>query len=201
MPTAYTEALYDREDQSFEDFLLNCARAMGACIMQRDDPMCVAPKKVEPSDYHIRRIAETIEELERLKAMPIDEAEEEARIEREAALREREEHDKNALDLLGRYHRMLSAVKEWKPPTPDHIGLQEFMIEQLETSINFVCSTGDWSKIPPIVSGEEWRSNQIKKMLRSLDYNTRENLREIERTDGRNRWIEELYVSIGRSSI
>ena len=197
MPTGYTAALYEGEDQSFEDFILNCARAMGACIMQRDDPMSEPPKKVEPSDYHVKRIAETTEELERLKAMSTSEATEKARTEREAALEEREEHDKKALDLLGRYRRMLSAVNKWKPPTTDHAGLKKFMIEQLETSINFDCATGDWPKIPPVMSGERWRGNRIEKMLRDLDYNTRENLKEIERADDRNHWIEALYASIG----
>ena len=51
------------------------------------------------------------------------------------------------------------------------------------------------------MSGEEWRQKQIEQALQDIDYHTRKNLKEIEQTDGRNRWIESLYISIEKPSI
>lgn len=196
MPTGYTDKLYRDESQTFTEFALRCARGMGACIMQRDDPCDIPPRKQKASDYNQRRLVEARNELERLSEMTPQQANEEASAERETKLKERERHNREALELLARYQQMMIAVEHWDPPSTDHVGMKEFMIEQLQTSINFDCSTGDWPKIPPVMSGEEWRQAQIQKVLHDIDYHTRENLKEIKRTESRNRWIQQLYDSL-----
>ena len=42
MPTGYTYDLYDGKDIEFPDFVMKCARAFGALIEIRDDPMDAA---------------------------------------------------------------------------------------------------------------------------------------------------------------
>ena len=42
MPTGYTDKIVN--DQSFEDFLLGCARAFGACVHQYDEAMNEKPR-------------------------------------------------------------------------------------------------------------------------------------------------------------
>ena len=200
MPTGYTTAIYEGKEQSVEDFILRCARAMGACIMQRDDPFDDPPKKQYPCDYNAKRLIEAKQELDRLQAMSESQINEEARKERKDKIDERIKHDKIALELRGRYQNMLYAVEGWQPPTPDHKGLKEFMIEQLKTSINFDCSTG-WPEIPPVITAEEWRQKKIQQTIRDIAYHTKENQKEIERTKGRNRWISQLYVSLGREPL
>ncbi len=44
MPSGYTENIYYGKKVAFKDFALGCARAFGACVMQRDDPADVKPK-------------------------------------------------------------------------------------------------------------------------------------------------------------
>jgi len=40
MPTGYTAEIYEGEKEvTFEKFALTCARAFGACITIRDEPM------------------------------------------------------------------------------------------------------------------------------------------------------------------
>jgi len=46
MPTGYTAKLCEGE-QSFGEFALGCARAFGACVMQREDSMDDLPKARE----------------------------------------------------------------------------------------------------------------------------------------------------------
>jgi hypothetical protein len=44
MPTGYTAPVQSGEIVELEDFILLCARAFGACVMQRDEPMKSLPK-------------------------------------------------------------------------------------------------------------------------------------------------------------
>ena len=74
MPSAYTAAVSDGID--FKTFVLRCARAMGACVSMRDDPLDVPiPERFEPSDYHVRKTLEAEAQLETLRAMSPAEAE------------------------------------------------------------------------------------------------------------------------------
>lgn len=47
MPSCYTSDIADGKDVSFNDFVLKCARAFGACIEQRDDNANDKPKLIE----------------------------------------------------------------------------------------------------------------------------------------------------------
>jgi len=73
MPTGYTAKLME-SGQTFQDFVMQCARAFGACVMMRDDPMdAPIPERFEPSDYNVKRLAEAKAELVKLQAMTNDE--------------------------------------------------------------------------------------------------------------------------------
>jgi len=41
MPSGFTSDIYDGKKITFKDFTLKCARAFGACIHLRDDPITV----------------------------------------------------------------------------------------------------------------------------------------------------------------
>ena len=60
MPSGYTENIYYGKEVAFKDFALGCARAFGACVMQRDDPADEKPKIMPEESYHT-------EELKKLK--------------------------------------------------------------------------------------------------------------------------------------
>lgn len=54
MPTGYTAAVEDGTITEFDDFAWQCARAFGALIMMRDDPMSAPiPQKFEPTAEHV----------------------------------------------------------------------------------------------------------------------------------------------------
>jgi hypothetical protein len=170
---------------------------MGACIMQRDDPLKDLPKLQEPSCYHELELEKAKIRLQKLKGMSISHALDEARMEREEALKRREDYNNKALESLKRYKAMLSKVEQWTPPTPEHIGFKNFMIEQLKKSIEWDCSTDGFPHIPPVISGEQWRQEQIESALRDIAYHTKHHMLDVEQTQGRNRWILALYDSLG----
>ena len=58
MPSGYTENIYYGKEVTFKDFALGCARAFGACVMQRDDPADVKPKIMPEESYHTEKLKE-----------------------------------------------------------------------------------------------------------------------------------------------
>ena len=65
MPTGYTASVADGRVTEFAPFALQCARAMGALIMMRDEPHdAPIPERFEASDYYSKSLAEARERLE-----------------------------------------------------------------------------------------------------------------------------------------
>ena len=100
--------------------------------------------------------------------------------------------------LMGQYRDMLREVKLWQPPTPDHEEFKKFMIQQIENSIEFDGMEDYYSKhLPQKLTGEEWLTKRRKEIQQDIDYHTKENDAEIERTNQRNKWIADLRDSLG----
>uniref|UniRef100_A0A6H1Z8N4 Uncharacterized protein n=1 Tax=viral metagenome TaxID=1070528 RepID=A0A6H1Z8N4_9ZZZZ len=196
MPTGYTGPIKD--SIGFKDFVMLCARAMGACVMMRDEPITVkVPERFEPSKYSEERAKEAQQEIDEVKGMSDDVAEEKAK----------EDYDKRIgyiasviserTDLLQKYTNMLRMVKVWQPPTEDHIGLKDFMIEQIESSIKFDCDTSYYLEKHPIwLSGRQWKEQRLAELYRNLDSYLVENIKEINRTEARNIWLKQLRESL-----
>lgn len=198
MPTGYTSKIYEGKDTSFKEFVLGCAKAFGALITMRDEPSSTPiPEEFKPDTYHKERISETEKKLENLKSMTLAECEIEVQKEFDKSMKEKEERIREALQLKARYEDMLNKVNLWEPPTKDHEGLKKFMIEQLQSSIKFDCSTDYFNEMKPKkLTGEHWKTNKINQALKDLIYYTKENSEEIERVNNRNKWIKELRGSL-----
>lgn len=197
MPTGYTAAISD--GVSLRQFILSCARGMGACIMQRDDPMSDLPKKREPEDYHAKQIAKANNRLVETKAMSEEVAQKKANEEYDAEIKSIEDSILKNNKLRRQYETMLSQVNSWVPPTSEHFGLKEFMVSQITESMQFDCGGSYYSDMlkklkPP--SGVEWKNKEIQDALKDLDYHTREHNAEVARCTSQNKWIDALYESL-----
>lgn len=134
MPTGYTAKI--TEGQTFEEFVLQSARAMGALIMMRDDPAdAPIPDEFKPSNHHIEGLQRAKERLAVLDAMSPKEAKAAADAAFEKQSKEVAERLARVREERAAYDAMLARVREWNPPTPDHVGFKDFMIEQIESSI------------------------------------------------------------------
>jgi len=193
MPTGYTAKLYEGEDQSVRDFILSCARAFGATIMQRDDDPNDPPKPREISTHYEDSLREATKALDVALAWTDEEAGRLATAEDRKDLAYWRESEKKSADRRVRYEAMLTAVTAWVPPTSEHNGLKTFMVEQITGSIKWDCSTCD---APTCPTGAEYRELTIKARSRDVTYYTEERQKEIERVDGANAWITALYDSL-----
>lgn len=200
MPTGYTAAIAD--DITFNDFVMNCSRAMGALILMRDEPSnAPIPERFEPTDYHAKKIEAAKAKL--LELQGLSEAETIAAA--QAAFDEETEARDSAMrkndSLREKYTAMLGQVKAWETPTPDHDGFKTFMVEQITGSIDFDCSNSYYiDRKPVLLSGDAWLAREMISANKDLEYHTAENLKEIERTEGRNKWLRELRVSLKGSN-
>lgn len=99
--------------------------------------------------------------------------------------------------LQDKYEAMLKQVKDWVPPSSEHVKFKEFMIEQITTSIEFDCSRDYYeNNIPARKSGQEWMMDQVEKIQRRIAFHRDTHRKEVERTNSRNKWIADLRASL-----
>jgi len=196
MPTGYTDCIKD--NVSISNFILRCARAMGACVTMRDENSGTPiPERFEPSNFYADKVIEVEKELAKTKTMSIEDADKAALKEYEDEIARNEKYIRDALSLREKYESMLTQVNAWEPPTPDHIGLKKFMQEQISGSIDFDCSTDHYeNKVVEMLSGAKWKEKRLKTLLSDLSRYKRENLEEVSRTESRNNWIKQLRGSL-----
>lgn len=196
MPTGYTAAI--SEGITFNDFIMRCARGMGALIMMRDEPFdAPIPERFEPSDYHATKQAAAEAAMKRLREMSDEEAGSEARQDFERACAANVEAIEKNERLRDQYETMLAQVKAWNPPTADHHGLKKFMIEQITGSIDFDCDTSYYRQnAHERLSATAWREAKLAEAQRDYDYHSAEHRKEVERTESRNQWLKLLRESL-----
>jgi len=194
MPTGYTADIYDGNDVSFRDFALKCARAFGACIEQRDDDANDKPKLIEKNDkdnYHIKRIEEAKKWKKPTKAEFDD------YVKKQTAYYNEQIDKQNK--LKDSYQQMLDKANAWTPPTSEHEGLKQFMIDQLSDSLKNDCGNDYYQmELSQIESYtyEGMVSDMRASNKRDIEYHTEQLKKDNERVDTRNEWISALYKSL-----
>lgn len=100
-------------------------------------------------------------------------------------------------------NRILSDVRKWQPPTQDHNGIKDFMIDQIEKTIDFDCKTEYHEKVLIEFENEllninasKIRKEMIEQAEKDLAYHNAEHLKEIKRCEESNKWVSELLKSL-----
>lgn len=195
MPTGYTVDI--PKGISFTEYAMRCARAFGALITLREEPLdAEIPDEFEPSDYNLKRYEEAKAEVDRLRSM----SQEEVKAAAEEAYQAAEEHRISKLKKNGEeqaaYAAMLERVNAWQPPSPDHVEMKEFMASQITESMRFDDMADYYAKPTERMTGEQWRVEMLKKALRDVGYHWREHQQEVERAQSRTEWVSALRASL-----
>jgi hypothetical protein len=196
MPTGYTAGVADGTISDFQTFALRCARAFGATILMRDDPMdAPIPDEFQPSSFYADALSAAKEKLANLKSLTSAEAE----ASRDAAHRESlaswERRVAERTETRNRYQEMLAQVVQWEPPTAEHLELKTFMVKQLRESIDFDCSDS-YDERPNVTPVTEWLVQQTDRAARDVERYAAEHAKELERTASRNAWVKALRESL-----
>jgi len=198
MPTGYTAEIGTNDNLTFKEFTLKCARAFGACIMQRDDNLDELPKKQNPSTYHVDELNKAIKKLEHFKKTPkaklLKELKQELIEFNIKTKKSNKKYKKEKIELRNRYNKMLEHVNNWNCPTPEHEGLKKFMREQIEDSIRFDC--GDYESSELSYTPEEFYKEKLKDLTCDIKHHEEGYNKEVELTNQRNKWITDLYQSL-----
>jgi hypothetical protein len=195
MPTGYTAAVVDGKQTEFADFAISCARAFGALITMRDDPMdAPVPEEFRPSTWNAERLVQAQAKLEQLRAMTPEQAEAAAVSAYETGCADADRYDAQQAEEDRRLDAMLEKVNAWTPPTADHVQMKAFMVEQLTISKH-----GDYkASRPKKLNGQDWLEAEIKLALRNVEYHAAEQAKEEERAKGRTAWVAALRASLNK---
>jgi hypothetical protein len=183
--------------QTFQDFVMRCARAFGACVMMRDCPMdAPIPERFEPSDYNVKRLAEAKAELARLQAMTNDERIAFGESKKSESLASSEQWLAKEIEQNKRLEEMEASVKKWTPPSAGHTGLKSFMLDQIrisKKSTDYIEKTiaEKWEKSPM-----GFYAAAVAGAKRDIEYKTKGHAEEVERANSRTKWVRQLRESI-----
>lgn len=195
MPTEYTDSI--KNDITFPEFAMKCARAFGALVRMRDDSMdAEIPNEIIPSDYHKDEMEKACSKLNEAKKMTLSTAKLLAIKDYNEQITRHEKYVLDANNLKSKYEAMLEKVTAWQPPTLKHEELKKFMITQIKSSFDFDCNT-NYSKVPELQSPEKWLGEYVDKCARDLGYHTKEWYAEVERCKSNTDWIRSLKTSLG----
>jgi hypothetical protein len=196
--TGYTYDLVEK-NLSFKEFVLRCARAIGYLIEMRDDPMdAPIPEEFEPDSFYLDRMYDAEQDLRYYESMT--EAEKIAEGKRIQArelngyVESLEKAEKEDTILK----EMLDKVRAWNPPTSEHEGLKNFMIEQLACSMHDsnAQSYKNWIKQTKSKNPESYIDELIERSRENVPYYKKLYDKEVEQTAKKNAWIKALRDSL-----
>lgn len=197
MPSGYTCGVQDGTIKTFREYALQCARAFGACIMLRDDPLSPDIPEFKPSTYHAENSSRDRSSLRRVNAMTADEVQAACDAEYTKACESRlKSLERIAVDRA-RYEAMLLKAKAFVPPTSEHAEFAKFLVTQLEDSIKGDCST-DYYAEPVRKTVDEWKREKLASLTKSIQYHEDEQANENERTKQRNEWVNALKEQLNK---
>ncbi len=200
MPTGYTAKLMEN-GQSFNDFIMNCARAMGACITMRDDSSdAEIPNEFKPSKYAAKSVKKDQKKLDALLAIKDKGKVAYALNVLNGKIDHYEKYKKSHAEEDARLESMQRQVTAWRPPSDDHDGLKDFMLQQISVSKNNSNGFADGEiakiearKADPLGYFEELIITARSDMRRSKEYLAED----VERCKSRTEWIQQLRKSLG----
>lgn len=204
MPTGYTHQLAENASMSFADFTWACARQFGAFINQKDASMN-APSvlKEEPSSYHAVELKDATRKLAMFKKLNNQRKHRWAELKLTEELNSANESIASAACTEYAYKAMLDQVEGWQPPTKDHQGLKDFMIQQLVDSIKRDGIHEYKIKIRMKIlqkSPEQQIEEHIKSLQADIEYHKKHLAEDTKQIDARNKWKQDLVNSIGLPS-
>jgi hypothetical protein len=192
MPTGYTAEI--KKGISFKKFALSCARAFGALSEMRDEPWdAKIPDEIKVDDYHLKIVNSDKKELEKLSKLSRSEIEKACEKVFQQSVKDWNEANKEKLDLLAKYNLKLAEAKAWTPPTENHKGLKDFMIQQITDSIKWDC---DMTPKPVKSTVEEYIESKKETLIWGIEYHTEAHAKAVKIAESRTAWIRELKNSL-----
>ncbi len=194
MATGYT-AEFEKRDLSFSEFVWRCARAMGAFFHMRENGL--GDKLTLPvlDTYHRDALRQAEKDLEAFKKLTKSQLKKMMETEQQDAKKYADARLEKTHLLKDRYSRMLAQVKAWTPPSVEHHGLKDFMIEQLESSIKHDCYEDSFCREMK-ETFQQWQQSKMDAEIYSVEYHAREWEKDQETHKKLVAWIKALQTDV-----
>jgi D-mannonate dehydratase len=199
MATGYTSKLVE-DGQDFKDFVLQCARAFGACIEQRDDPIEDKPKLRKSSNYTSKAKKKVEKELKELQSMTKKQKLEYGKKLKDEDIKSYTKTIQKMEKQNIRVKNMIAMVTGWAPPTDDHIELKTFMLNQLTISISDLNYYYSELNIAKNKTPEKYYAENKEGLMSTIKYYNEQCKKENQSVSKSNDWILKLYDSIEKYS-
>ena len=202
MPTGYTAGILDGTTKDFNQFAKICSRAF--LVHLRDEPMNSEYTPRTPSEYHIDKIKEakdTLKEIDVLEDFVIIEREKKGLMD---DIEYHTEAIKTAEKNKIRLNKFLKKAKTIKAPTETHTGVVDFMIKQLEETIDFDCKDGSYHEDAiselkeklEVLNVDDIRGVLRIKATENISYNTKSHEEDLKRCRESNKWYDDFINSL-----
>ena len=180
MATGYTHDL----PETLEAFALRCA---GLDVEESQEE--ITPE----TTHHDRNLAADRRELKRVERWTDTEATQAADGAYWAEVGAHRRIAAKYAEMEAKYDAMLAKVRGWTPPSKDHQGLKQFMLEQLLTS---KCADA-WMPSPPIrLTGAAFRQKKIERLREDIAYHEEQRAAAIKAAQDRATWMRMLRESL-----
>lgn len=200
MPTGYTAPVQNGDVTEFKEYAMGCARAFGALITMRDDPIdAEIPEEFIPAPYYQESLNKNIARLEEILGWTYEEYTHQWHLAAVAYEESKQEINTKRLQEHERYELMLHQVNGWTPPSDDHIKFKKFMQDQLTESIKFDCTpySGDtFTFDEQFPTASKWWQDKYHSVAKSVKYSTESLQKEIDRCADRSKWVNGLRDSL-----
>lgn len=192
MPTGYTADL----PATFSEFALRCARAFGATVTVREQPLSAGtPEVIRPAEYQLTSMRQALAGLDAVRLIPKREHAKRARLAYEQAAARYQQTLAEAAVLRQKYERMLVDINAWTPPTKDHEELKAFMLRQVDESMRHDCDMS-YLPEPKRLTGKAWHAEEIEEAERRLEWSARTYAEGVERARKSTQWLQQLRGSL-----
>ena len=196
MATGYTADVASGKITDFTEYALQCARAFGACIMLRDEPLSSEIPEFDPSDYHAEKLVSSQKALADFLGMDASQRQAMHAAEHAKNVAEADKWIAEKKVTLSRYNAMLEKAMAFKPPSAEHCQYAKFLVDQLTSSIESDCGGSYYTELKQEVPFVLWEAAKISSLERAVEYHREQHQQEVERTSQRNRWIRQLKEAL-----
>ena len=201
MPTGYTADVQSGKVTEFEEYAMQCARAFGALIMMRDDPKdAEIPESFEASDHHQKALDQANHDMQMFREASDEILATRQKSQFDQAMKSHEERLATKREQRKRYEAMLEKAKAYESPSPDHDDFKNFLVSQLENSIDWDCSEKHCEP-PKVETFGAWKERERAELQRSISYHAKHLAEEVERARSRTEWVSMLRKSLTTVSV
>lgn len=208
MPTGYTYFIENGDISTGAEFLKKCIRNFGCCIDQRDDPLTVPLKTdIHTNSYYKNCYEDAVNRRENFSIRTYDEIRDDIINAKQKELLSKKSYLSHQELLRDRYLKVRNEVEAWIPPTPDHEGIKQFALDQIdmciptEKDINELREQVhdlDKNCNSEIVESdiEKYIIEETKYLERDIEYYKRKMIEDEERAAKRTKFIKDFLSSL-----